>query len=51
MIANPSVPAFRYDPYSRALTRERFDHGGMRRARKAAIICATWVATPLISGG
>ena len=40
MIANPLVPAFRYDPYSRALTRERFDHAGMRRARKAAIAAA-----------
>jgi len=40
MIANPTVPAFRYDPYSRILTRERYDHGGMRRARKAAIAAA-----------
>ena len=41
MIANPRVPAFRYDPYSRVLTRERFDHGGMRRARKGAIAAAS----------
>lgn len=40
MIANPSIPAFRYDPYARKLTRERFDHGGMRRARKSAIAAA-----------
>ena len=37
MIANPGVPAFRYDPYSRELTRERYDHQGMRAARRAAI--------------
>lgn len=41
MIANPSVPAFRYDPYSRVLTLEKFDHGGMRRARKDAIAKAS----------
>jgi 2-(3-amino-3-carboxypropyl)histidine synthase len=28
MIANPSIPAYRYDPYSRLLTRERYDHVG-----------------------
>lgn len=37
MIANPSVPAFRYDPYGRLLTREAYDHGGMRAVRRAAI--------------
>ena len=37
MIANPGVPAFRYDPYSRELTRERYDHAGMRAARQTAI--------------
>jgi 2-(3-amino-3-carboxypropyl)histidine synthase len=41
MIANPTVPAFRYDPYSRVLTREEFDHRGMRRARKEAISLAS----------
>lgn len=45
MIANPAVPAFRYDPYSKKLTRERYNHGEMyavrdeavQRARKSAI--------------
>ena len=36
MIANPAIPAFRYDPYARVLTREEYDHGGMRKARRAA---------------
>lgn len=37
MIANPTVPAFRYDPYSKKLTRERYDHGEMRTARDEAV--------------
>ncbi|KAF9263644.1 hypothetical protein L218DRAFT_927442 [Marasmius fiardii PR-910] len=37
MIANPSVPAFRYDPYSKKLTRERYDHELMRQTRAGAI--------------
>jgi 2-(3-amino-3-carboxypropyl)histidine synthase len=40
MIANPSIPAYRYDPYARELTRERYDHVGMRAARRAAIAAA-----------
>lgn len=28
MIANPSIPAYRYDPYSRLLTREHYDQEG-----------------------
>jgi hypothetical protein len=28
MIANPSIPAYRYDPYPRLLTRERYDQAG-----------------------
>ncbi|KAI6117630.1 putative diphthamide synthesis protein-domain-containing protein [Pisolithus croceorrhizus] len=30
MIANPTVPAFRYDPYSKKLTREYYSHNEMR---------------------
>ena len=30
MIANPSIPAYRYDPYARVFTRERYDHAGGR---------------------
>ncbi|KAI5833201.1 hypothetical protein K523DRAFT_370060 [Schizophyllum commune Tattone D] len=37
MIANPSVPAFRYDPYSKKLTRERYDHAEMQRVREDAV--------------
>ncbi|KAH8118352.1 diphthamide synthesis protein [Phellopilus nigrolimitatus] len=37
MIANPSVPAFRYDPYSKKLTRERYDHDEMKSVRSEAV--------------
>eukprot|EP00270_Netrium_digitus_P018885 TRINITY_DN727_c0_g5_i1.p1 TRINITY_DN727_c0_g5~~TRINITY_DN727_c0_g5_i1.p1 ORF type:complete len:577 (-),score=141.07 TRINITY_DN727_c0_g5_i1:297-2027(-) len=37
MIANPALPTFRYDPYTRLMSREHYDHLGMRRARHAAI--------------
>jgi len=37
MIANPTVPAFRYDPYSKKLTRERYDHTEMRTVRDHAV--------------
>ncbi|KAF8062673.1 dph1 [Scenedesmus sp. PABB004] len=40
MIANPRLPAFRYDPYGRRLTRETYDQAGMRAARRAAIAAA-----------
>ncbi|KAH7916134.1 putative diphthamide synthesis protein-domain-containing protein [Hygrophoropsis aurantiaca] len=37
MIANPDVPAFRYDPYSKKLTRERYNHVEMRTVRDQAV--------------
>ncbi|KAG8793672.1 Diphthamide biosynthesis protein 1, partial [Serendipita sp. 399] len=37
MIANPDLPAFRYDPYSKKLTRERYDHHEMRLLRGNAV--------------
>ncbi|KAJ7591289.1 diphthamide synthesis protein [Mycena floridula] len=37
MIANPTVPAFRYDPYSKKLTRERYEHEEMRQVRNDAV--------------
>lgn len=37
MIHNPSIPAYRYDPYSRKLTRETYDHTEMQDLRKQAI--------------
>ncbi|GAA5969251.1 hypothetical protein JCM11641_007528 [Rhodosporidiobolus odoratus] len=40
MIANPSVPAFRYDPYTKRLTRELYDHEEMRQVRGQAVATA-----------
>ncbi|MCJ1243983.1 Diphthamide biosynthesis protein 1 [Trapelia coarctata] len=37
MIHNPSIPAYRYDPYSRKLTRETYDHEEMHDLRRQAI--------------
>lgn len=37
MIHNPSIPAYRYDPYSRALSRERYEHNEMTTLRRDAI--------------
>lgn len=37
MIANPEIPAFRYDPYSKKLTRERYDHQRMQAVRDDAV--------------
>lgn len=40
MIANPAVPAFRYDPYSKKLTRERYNHTEMQEVRNDAVTMA-----------
>ncbi len=37
MIHNPELPAYRYDPYSRKLTRETYDHEEMHTLRRQAI--------------
>lgn len=37
MIANPSLAAYKFDPYEKKFTRELYDHCEMRRNRKAAI--------------
>lgn len=37
MIHNPSIPAYRYDPYSRKLSRETYDHDEMYSLRRDAI--------------
>ncbi|XP_037534175.1 2-(3-amino-3-carboxypropyl)histidine synthase subunit 1 [Nematolebias whitei] len=37
MIANPDIPAYRYDPYSKVFSREYFDHEAMRALRLQAI--------------
>lgn len=40
MIHNPTIPAYRYDPYSRKLTRESYDHVEMHTLRRSAISTA-----------
>ena len=40
MIHNPSIPAYRYDPYSRQLTRETYEHKEMHELRRDAISTA-----------
>ncbi|EGX91028.1 diphthamide biosynthesis protein 1 [Cordyceps militaris CM01] len=40
MIHNPRVPAYRYDPYSRKLTRETYGHDEMQSVRRTAIRAA-----------
>ncbi|KAF2262332.1 diphthamide biosynthesis protein 1 [Lojkania enalia] len=46
MIANPSLPAYRYDPYSRRLTHETYAHDDLYSLRRKAILTArkarTW---------
>lgn len=37
MIHNPTVPAYRYDPYARKLTRETYGHAEMQDLRRSAI--------------
>lgn len=37
MIHNPTIPAYRYDPYSRKLTRETYGHDEMKSVRHTAI--------------
>lgn len=37
MIANPDVPAFRYDPYSKKFTREWYEHERMSHMRSQAV--------------
>ena len=37
MIHNPNIPAYRYDPYSRRLTHEVYEHAEMQDLRRAAI--------------
>ncbi|PWN50397.1 hypothetical protein IE53DRAFT_387292 [Violaceomyces palustris] len=37
MIANPRIPAFRYDPYTKRFVRELYDHAEMRKMRGQAV--------------
>lgn len=34
MIQNPSMEAYKYDPYSKKLTSEKYDHVQMQQIRK-----------------
>jgi 2-(3-amino-3-carboxypropyl)histidine synthase len=45
MIANPSLPAYRYDPYSRRLTHEIYAHESLHTLRSSAIITARGAKT------
>lgn len=40
MIANPAIKAFRYDPYLGVLFLEEYDHEGMKKVRRNAILKA-----------
>ena len=40
MIHNPSIPAYKYDPYSRRLTRETYNHDELYSIRRDAILTA-----------
>ena len=40
MIANPSLPAYRYDPYTKKLTAEGYAHLEMRKMRESAVVDA-----------
>jgi diphthamide biosynthesis enzyme Dph1/Dph2-like protein len=44
MIHNPSIPAYRYDPYSKVLSRQHYDHDDMKATRRAATEAAAEVA-------
>jgi len=41
MISNPDVPAYRYDPYSKIFSREKYETDKMHTMRRAAIQTAT----------
>jgi 2-(3-amino-3-carboxypropyl)histidine synthase len=51
MIANPTVPAFRYDPYSKKFTRETYEHQEMRSVRGDAVRAARKGLEEMGSGG
>jgi len=37
MVANPNLPLYRYDPYSKTITHERYEHEQMHSLRRDAI--------------
>lgn len=40
MIANPTLRAYKYDPYNKSFTLEHYDHAQMQSVRKASIAAA-----------
>jgi 2-(3-amino-3-carboxypropyl)histidine synthase len=51
MIRNPGLPAYRYDPYSKVMTRESYDHAAMQGARRSAVARAAASLLPQAQGG
>ena len=45
MIANPSTQAYQYDPYSKVLSQEYYDHNRMKATRRDAIVQASGAKT------
>ncbi|XP_030041620.1 2-(3-amino-3-carboxypropyl)histidine synthase subunit 1 isoform X2 [Microcaecilia unicolor] len=45
MIANPGIQAYRYDPYSKTLSKEAYNHEAMNQTRRAAISTAASAQT------
>lgn len=41
MIANPQIPAYQYDPYSKIFSQEKYDHTVMMENRRDAILKAS----------
>lgn len=41
MISNPEIKAYKYDPYSKKFTFEKYDHNTMQDVRKASILAAS----------
>lgn len=37
MMANPQIPAYKYDPYTKICTKEEYDHGAMKQDRLQSI--------------
>jgi 2-(3-amino-3-carboxypropyl)histidine synthase len=48
MIANPTVPAYRYDPYEKRLTSEGYNHAEMQHLRGQAVVSAQDSLKPLV---
>lgn len=51
MIANPTIPAFRYDPYDKKFTAEGYDHEEMRTLRGQAVRKARDHMKPSVAHG